>query len=107
MGSRAWPMRLARAVVQEFARAWLRSLLRTAPPAVGRPRQTTATGSIAPAESIEPGAGTTQSEVEPPPIDLEAFLRFSVDDLWYASSDLDLAMDLLAVCRVDGHAPAG
>ena len=102
---RAWPIRLARAVVPGFARARLRSLLPTAPSAVGRPRRIAAPGSIAPFDSVEPGAGTTPFAVEPPAIDLEAFLRFSVADLWYASSDLDRAMDLLAVCRVDGQAP--
>ncbi len=34
-----------------------------------------------------------------PPMELEAFLRFSADDLFYSTSDLDRAMDLLAICR--------
>jgi SAM-dependent methyltransferase len=37
----------------------------------------------------------------PPPMDLEAFLRFTPADLFYADTDLDRAMDLMAVCRLD------
>jgi hypothetical protein len=37
---------------------------------------------------------------EPAPIDLEAFLRFTVDDLYYTETDLHRAMDLLAICDV-------
>ena len=44
---------------------------------------------------------------EPPSMDLEAFLRFSVADLFYADTDLDRAMDLLAVCPVDGPLTVG
>jgi hypothetical protein len=40
-------------------------------------------------------------------MDPEAFLRYSVDDLWYASSDLERAMDLLAICRLDPGPAAG
>lgn len=36
-----------------------------------------------------------------PEMDLAMFLRFSVDDLFYADHDLDRAMDLLAICEVD------
>jgi hypothetical protein len=47
-------------------------------------------------------AGTaTPPSVSEPSTDLEAFLRFAVDDLWYAASDLDRAMDLLAVCELE------
>ena len=44
--------------------------------------------------------------VEPESMDLETFVRFSVDDLFYADTDLERAMDLLAICRVEA-APAG
>ena len=40
-----------------------------------------------------------------PPVDLEAFLRFTVDDLWYVETDVDRSMDLLAVCEV--HSATG
>jgi hypothetical protein len=40
-------------------------------------------------------------------MDLETFLRFSVDDLFYADQDLDRAMDLLAICGLDAQAAAG
>ena len=38
-------------------------------------------------------------------VDLDAFLRFTVDDLWYVETDLDRSMDLLAVCEV--HSATG
>jgi hypothetical protein len=44
------------------------------------------------------------SPVESPPPGLEAVLRYTVDDLWYASTDLDRSMDLLAICRVGDRA---
>jgi hypothetical protein len=46
----------------------------------------------------------TPATASPPaelrPTDLEAFLRHTVDDLYYDESDLDRAMDLLAICDV-------
>ena len=53
----------------------------------------------APVPADELAAGAEQ------PTDLEAFLRFTVDDLWYVETDLDRSMDLLAVCEV--HSPTG
>jgi len=40
-------------------------------------------------------------------IDLESFLRFSVADLFYADTDLDRAMDLLAICRLEAQRVEG
>lgn len=79
-------IRIARAIVPAFARAWLRSTL--------RPQATRATRPV-----FTPGVERTAA-AEPPPINLEAFLRFSVTDLHYTETDLDRAMDLLAICRV-------
>lgn len=89
---RRLPIRIARAVLPDGARRWLRSIL--------RPR---ATGALAPlaATSTEPTpAPLVTAPIDPPATDLETFLRFTVDDLYYADSDLDRAMDLLAVCDV-------
>jgi SAM-dependent methyltransferase len=85
---RSLPLRLARAVLPSGARAWLRSTLGAAaavpPPATG----VSSSAKSEPAPPIDPS------------MDLEAFLRFTVDDLFYAERDLDRAMDLLAICRV-------
>ena len=82
-GPRPLPVRLARAVLPDVVRVWLRSTLRpkrsATPPPLSRPRP--------PAE--------LQPLPEPPP-NLEAFLRFTVDDLEYRTTDLDRSMDLLA-----------
>ena len=85
---RALPVRIARTVLPAFLRAWLRSIL--------EPARTPTAGALSPAE---PPAG------EPPLLDLESFLRFSVDDLFYAETDLDRSMDLLAICHLS-RAPA-
>jgi hypothetical protein len=48
-----------------------------------------------------PAADRTPSPTNgSPSMDLESFLRFSVEDLFHADTDLDRAMDLLAICRV-------
>jgi SAM-dependent methyltransferase len=89
--NRPLPLRIARAVLPAFARAWLRSIVR--PPMNGVVRRV-------PVATAPLDAPATESPaVEPPSADLEAFLRFSVDDLSYSASDLDRAMDLLAICR--------
>jgi SAM-dependent methyltransferase len=89
--NRPLPLRIARAVLPAFARAWLRSIVR--PPVNGVVRRVP----VATAPLDAPA--TASPAVEPPSTDLEAFLRFSVDDLSYSASDLDRAMDLLAICR--------
>jgi SAM-dependent methyltransferase len=83
--ARPLPFRLARALMPAFARAWVRSIV--APPADPQVRR----------QLPEP---PTAPEVEPE-MALDSFLRFSVDDLFYADHDLDRAMDLLAICSVD------
>ena len=60
----------------------------------------TATGK--PAATSAPAPAAPVVAVETPPVDMTAFLRFTVDDVWYAGDDLDRSMDLLAICRVDG-----
>ncbi len=84
---RPLPVRVARAVLPAGMRARLRSLARrgSAPPA----RVPAPVSVPAPTASI-PG----------PVMDLETFLRFSVADLFYADTDLERAMDLMAVCRL-------
>jgi SAM-dependent methyltransferase len=100
---RPWPIRLARAVLPDAVRAWLRStvLRRTAvPTAVAAGANALEAASMAMAEpppvtrTIEPASPETSAA------DLEAFLRFTVDDLWYEASDLDRSMDLLAICEI-------
>ena len=84
------PVRFVRDLLPGFVRTWLRSVVR--PSGSG-------------GKQSAPGASMARATaVAPPPedgtIDVEAFLRFSVVDLFYAPSDLDRAMDLLAVCEL-------
>ncbi|MDO8484384.1 MAG: class I SAM-dependent methyltransferase [Candidatus Limnocylindrales bacterium] len=91
--ARPLALRVARAFLPSFARAWLRSNV--------RPEGTRATRSVS-SPAIEP---TTAAAVEPRSMDLETFLRFSVADLFYADTDLDRAMDLLAICELGLRPP--
>jgi SAM-dependent methyltransferase len=87
---RPLPVRMARAALPAGARAWLRSVTRSGSHA-GR--------SLTPAP---PPATPAPPPANPEPaMDLETFLRFSVADLFYAETDLERAMDLMAVCRLD------
>lgn len=97
---RPLPIRVARAVLPDAVRAWLRSIVRPS----ARPQGRLA---AVPAESLmsaAPAADSAQPVSAPPPeipeTDLLTFLRFTVDDLYYAEADLDRAMDLLAICDV-------
>jgi len=100
--SRPWPVRLARSVIPQGLRTWLRSIF--SPSADGRRKAT-------PASPRAPSGGDTEarlvanttatSSAPEPSTDLHAFLRFSVNDLWYAETDLAHAMDLLAVCELE------
>ena len=96
--ARLFPIRIARAVLPDFARAWLRSIVRPGAKGIGRPVST---------PHVESAAPPPAHAVEPPPMDLEAFLQFSVDDLLYADTDLDRAMDLLAICQLEHRQDAG
>lgn len=80
---RPLPVRMARAVLPAGARAWLRSLSRS--------------GSAA-GPSLTPAPPLAMPEHA---IDLETFVRFSVADLFYAETDLERAMDLMAVCLLE------
>ena len=82
------PLRVARAFVPAVVRRWIRSIV--------VPARTPA--AAAPPESV--ARESAESAAEPPSIDLEAFLRFSVNDLFYAETDLDRSMDLLAICHL-------
>ena len=112
-GLRPWPVRVARLVIPQSVRSWLRSMV--SPATTGRSRARPASPPASPA--VEAAANVTAGTVTSPPkaepsTDLEAFLRYTVDDLWYAETDLDRAMDLLAVCgfepgtREDGGSSA-
>lgn len=96
-GERPLAWRALRAAAPDVVRAWLRSVRNggagQAPdgPKVALKPPDVATPPPLPSLEIEAAA-----------VDLEAFLRYTVDDLWHASSDLDRSMDLLAVCRVGG-----
>jgi hypothetical protein len=87
--TRPLPIRVARAVMPGFARRWLRSMMRER------------AGSPARSASAPPVALASVAAVESESMDLETFVRFSVDDLFYTDTDLDRAMDLLAICRVE------
>lgn len=100
--SRPWPIQVTRAVLPSPVRSWLRSVAR--PGSSGRPRSSGVPGAIDPATVV--GAAAESARVGPDTsVDLEAFVRFTVDDLWYADDDLDRSMDLLAVCEV--HSATG
>jgi ubiquinone/menaquinone biosynthesis C-methylase UbiE len=104
-GPRPWPVRLARLVIPQGIRTWLRSMV--SPSADGRRQATpaaTPTPPVAEAEAPVVAAATAASGATEPSTDLDAFLRFSVDDLWYAETDVDRAMDLLAVCELESVA---
>jgi 2-polyprenyl-3-methyl-5-hydroxy-6-metoxy-1,4-benzoquinol methylase len=92
-----WPLprRVARAVLPGFVKKWLRSIVRPAANRAARPASTA---------TVDP---TPPAMDEPPSMDLETFLRFSVADLFYADTDLDRAMDLLAICRVEAPLSVG
>ena len=98
---RPWPIRAARAVVPGPVRAWLRSIVRPAPGA--RPTPSVRSGDAGATPVAEPVVVVAPEA--PRPVDLGAFLRFTVDDLWYVDTDLDRSMDLLAVCEV--HSATG
>jgi hypothetical protein len=83
-------VRMARRLLPAGARSWLRSMARGKRPLPG-PR--TASGASA---AVAPPSGQVEE-----PIDLSTFLKFSTDDLWYADTDVDTSMDLMAVCRLE------
>jgi SAM-dependent methyltransferase len=87
LSRRPLPVRIAKRVVPAGLRRRLRSLRGR----VGATRSSTE-------------RATATATVSPPPIDLATFLRFTSADLFYADTDLDRAMDFLAVCRLDGGA---
>jgi ubiquinone/menaquinone biosynthesis C-methylase UbiE len=88
---RSLPMRIARAVLPDPVRAWIRSIFAPRSKSVVHPVATTAAAS--PPSPVTPPSA-------PPSMDLDTFLRFTVNDLWYAETDLDRSMDLLAICEV-------
>jgi SAM-dependent methyltransferase len=88
---RPLPVRAARALLPASARGRIRSLLGSGG---GTARSAGLTIASSPATSTADRGGT-------PSVDLETFLRFSVADLFYTDTDLDRAMDLMAVCRLD------
>lgn len=86
--SRPLAVRVARRVLPSSVRGWLRSTL--APTPVPGQAARSKSGTTPPPSITESG----------PEMELETFLEFSVADLFYADSDLDRAMDLLAICEV-------
>jgi len=101
-GRRPWSIRLARAAVPAPVRAWLRSRLRSGEavaPASGPVAPAASIASVDPGEPVETNGVTAPAAA--PSSDLDAFLRFTIDDLWYAPSEPDRAMDLLAICEVE------
>lgn len=87
--NRPLAIRVARRLLPSSARAWLRSMVVPVTKPAARPELT-------------PAATQTPSPTDgSPSMDLESFLRFSVADLFYADTDLDRAMDLLAICRLE------
>jgi SAM-dependent methyltransferase len=95
--SRPLPIRVARRVLPVPLRGWLRSALRPGVRVARRP--------TSPVVAPPPALAPPQPAEPSPGLPLERFLEFSVADLFYADTDLDRAMDLLAVCQV-GERPA-
>jgi ubiquinone/menaquinone biosynthesis C-methylase UbiE len=99
---RPWPVRVAQRVIPQPVRSWLRSMasssssLRSQALPAGPP----AAPAVEAAAPIVAAGAATPPPVAEPSTDLEAILRYTIDDLWYAASDLDRAMDLLAVCEL-------
>ena len=83
--ARPLPIRVARRVLPSAVRRWLRSIVTPTPGPVALPNPA----------MIEPPQSATETT---PEMDLKRFLDFSVTDLFYADTDLDRAMDLLAIC---------
>jgi SAM-dependent methyltransferase len=83
-------VRVARALLPAGARSWLRSMARGQRPS---PSPRTASGASA---AVAPASGPAEE-----PMDLATFLTFTTDDLWYADTDVDTSMDLMAVCRLE------
>jgi 2-polyprenyl-3-methyl-5-hydroxy-6-metoxy-1,4-benzoquinol methylase len=102
--ARPWPVRIARAVLPGFLRGWLRSVVR---PAAGRPADADAVVAAEPIQETAAAQDTAIAGPEATAIDLESFLRYTVDDLFYGETDLDRAMDLLAVCRLGPEPVSG
>jgi ubiquinone/menaquinone biosynthesis C-methylase UbiE len=100
--NRPFPFRIARAVLPDPVRVWLRSIVRPSDVPSGRApsgsAEAVATEPAMPTDTVRPAEAAMGTE--PPPPDLGSFLRFTVDDLYYAETDLDRAMDLLAICDV-------
>jgi ubiquinone/menaquinone biosynthesis C-methylase UbiE len=75
--TRPLPVRVARSAVPGGTRAWLRRVRRQGAPVAAVPPTIQSAG---------------------PVMDFETYLHFSLADLFYADTDLDRAMDLMAVC---------
>jgi ubiquinone/menaquinone biosynthesis C-methylase UbiE len=100
--ARPWPVRVARRVIPQPVRTWLRSM--ASPSADERRHEIAAATPLPPVAEVEApvvAARTATSAETEPTADLDAFLRFTVDDLWYTETDLDRAMDLLAICELE------
>jgi len=89
--ARPLPIRVARRVLPSAMRRWLRSTVAPTPSPTVR--------------SIPEAAPPPQPPPGTPEMDLASFLEFSVTDLFYADTDLDRAMDLLAICQVGEPLP--
>ena len=101
VGSRPWPVRIARRVIPQAVRTWLRSMIS---PSADEQRGGVPAGTpplpVEASEAPVVAAETAMSTVAEPSADLDAFLRFTVEDLWYAETEVDRAMDLLAICEL-------
>jgi SAM-dependent methyltransferase len=90
--TRPLPLRVARRVLPAPLRGWLRTVVRPGAGVAPRRASPIVAPAAAPASAQPADASSDMS--------LEQFLEFSVADLFYADTDLDRAMDLLAVCQV-------
>jgi len=84
-------VRAARALLPAGARGWLRSVARGGGRRPAAPREVTV--DAPPSTQASPAAAASE-------MDLATFLEFTTADLWYADTDVDASMDLMAVCRL-------
>lgn len=97
---RSVPFRIARAVTPQFVRKEIRRVLRKrkSRSAVTGPPPTPPVPRPSP-----PPAPKLQASTPPLPEDVEFCLQFSVADLFYADTDLDRALDFMAICRLQEY----
>lgn len=92
------PARIAKKVLPAVVVAKVRSMRGHPRPAAIAPQPTPVPTAVPPPEGTSAPDPTQADAVAH---DMETFLRYTVDDLFYADRDLDRAMDFMAICSMD------